>query len=279
MTVAIVTDSGSELSPEDIRKYGVTQVPLTVFFGEVGALSPDELPPLAFWQKVRAPGAPFPTTAAPSAGQFKAAFDRLFAEGADEIVYIGMYEGLSTTINSARMAAQVMPDRKIHVVDSHSVCIGAGALAIRAAQMAATGAIGAEIVEATEKAWPTIDIYVALETLDYLRKGGRISSAKAAIGGLLSIKPIIRVLYGEVSVAEQVRTRAKATERVLDLLTQEPVSELHVLYAPPADDAAFRKAILARLPGPPPAVVTTRIIGPVIGTHVGPGAYGAVLLK
>jgi fatty acid kinase fatty acid binding subunit len=279
MTVAIVTDSGSELSPEDIRKYRVTQVPLTVFFGEVGALSPDELPPLAFWQKVQAPDAPFPTTAAPSAGQFKAAFDRLFSEGADEIVYIGMYEGLSTTINSARMAAQAMPDRKIHVVDSHSVCMGAGALSIRAAQMAAAGATGAEIVEATEKAWPTIDIYVALETLDYLRKGGRISSAKAAIGGLLSIKPIIRVLHGEVSVAEQVRTRAKATERVLDLLTQEPVSELHVLCAPPADDAAFREAVLARLPGPPPAVVTTQIIGPVIGTHVGPGAYGAVLLK
>ncbi len=238
MSVAIVTDSCSDLSPEQLREYDIVSVPLTVFFGNEGLLSPDELPPEAFWQRVTAPDAPFPHTAAPSAGQFKAAYEKLFAQGADEIVYVGMSETLSTTINSGRMAAEMMPGKTILTVDARSACMGTGAMALRASQL-----------------------------------------AKAVVGGLLSIKPIIRVIDGEVIVHEQVRTRSKATERIIELLTPKPVKWLHVLYAPPVDHEAFRDAILARLPGPPPELVTTQIIGPVIGTHVGPGAYGAVLVE
>ena len=279
MTVAIVTDSCCEMTPEQLREYDIVQVPLTVFFGETGALSPDEIPPDEFWRKLTAPDAPFPHTAAPSAGQFKLAYEKLFAAGADEIVYVGMSETLSTSINSGRMAAQMMPDRTILTVDSRSACMGIGTLAIRASRMARSGSNAHEIVETLERAKADIDVYVGLETLEYLRKGGRISSAKAVIGGLLSIKPIIRVIDGEVIVHEQARTRAKATERVLELLTEKPLTALHVLYAPPVDADAWRDAILARLPGPPPQLVTTQIIGPVIGTHVGPGAYGAVLVR
>jgi DegV family protein with EDD domain len=121
-------------------------------------------------------------------------------------------------------------------------------------------------------------LFVALETLDYLRKGGRIGHARAAIGGLLSVKPIITVEDGVVLMADQPRTRAKARERLLDLLTDRPATELCVLFSPPADGPALRDEILARLPGPPPRVVTTQIIGPVIGAHIGPGAYGGILV-
>ncbi len=279
MSVAIVTDSCSDLSPEQLREYDIVSVPLTVFFGNEGLLSPDEMPPEEFWRRVTAPAAPFPHTAAPSAGQFKAAYEKLFAQGADEIVYIGMSETLSTTINSGRMAAEMMPGKTILTVDARSACMGTGAMALRASQLAKAGMTARQIVDHIERAKKTIDIYVALETLEYLRKGGRISSAKAVVGGLLSIKPIIRVIDGEVIVHEQVRTRSKATERIIELLTPKPVKWLHVLYAPPVDHEAFRDAILARLPGPPPELVTTQIIGPVIGTHVGPGAYGAVLVE
>jgi DegV family protein with EDD domain len=279
MTVAIVTDSCSDLSEELLSQHDIVQVPLTVFFGNEGALSPDELSADEFWKKLTAPDAPFPHTAAPSAGQFKTEYQKLFDAGADEIVYVGMSETLSTTINSGRMAAEMMPDRTILTVDARTACMGIGALAMKASQMAKAGASAKEIVDAVERAKSGIEIYVALETLEYLRKGGRIGSARAAIGGLLSIKPIIRVLDGEVIVHEQVRTRSRATERVLELLTEKPVTELHVLYGPPVDHAAFRDAILERLPGPPPRVVTTQIIGPIIGTHVGPGAYGAVLVR
>jgi DegV family protein with EDD domain len=278
MTVAVVTDSCSDLSQELLSDHEIVQVPLTVFFGDEGFLSPDQLAPDGFWRKLTAPDAPFPHTAAPSAGQFRAAYERLFAAGADEIVYVGTSETLSTTINSGRMAAEMMPDRNILTVDTRTVCMGTGALALKASQMAKAGRAAREIVDEVERSKNAIDIYVALETLEYLRKGGRISSAKATIGGLLSIKPIIRVLDGEVIVHEQVRTRGKAMERVVELLTEKPVVELHVLYAPPVDHEAFRDAILAGLPDPKPRLVTTQIIGPVIGTHVGPGAYGAVLV-
>ena len=121
-------------------------------------------------------------------------------------------------------------------------------------------------------------LFVTLDSLDYLRKGGRISHARAAIGGLLSVKPIITVEDGLVVAADQPRTRAKARERLIELITARPLEELHLLYSPPAELDAFRDEVLARLPGPAPKAVTAQIIGPVIGAHVGPGSYGAVMV-
>jgi len=156
--------------------------------------------------------------------------------------------------------------------------MGAGALVLRAAALAASGLSADEICSQLSTLRDKVDFYVALDTLDYLRKGGRISHAKAAIGGLLSIKPIIIMRAGLVIVAEQPRTRSKATERVIELLAARPVTALHLLYSPPADIEALREAVLARLPEPAPRVVTCQIIGPVIGAHVGPGAYGSILV-
>ena len=103
-------------------------------------------------------------------------------------------------------------------------------------------------------------------------------SARAAIGGLLAIKPILTVTDGIVVVTDQPRTRSKATQRVIELMTDRPATEVHFLYSPPMDIAAFRDAVLAQLPEPAPKVVTQQIIGPVIGAHVGPGAYGGFLV-
>lgn len=278
MTVAIVTDSCSDMTPEQLREYDIVQVPLTVFFGEEHVLSPDDLSPEEFWRRVTAPGTPFPHTAAPSAGQFQAAFEKLFAGGADEIVYVGMAEGLSTTINSARMAAEMLPDRTILTVDSGSASMGIGAMAILASNLAKQGRGADEIVEEVERARKQLDAYLALDTLEFLHKGGRISATKALLGGMLSIKPIARVADGEITVLEQVRTRGKAVERVTQILSARPLKELHVLYSPPADGPAFRDAILERLPGPPPELATAQILGPVVGTHTGPGIHGANIL-
>jgi DegV family protein with EDD domain len=174
------------------------------------------------------------------------------------------------------MAREMLPDRLIFTIDSRSASMGIGALALRGAALAASGATAEEINSQLSRTCDHIDLFVGLDTLEYLRKGGRIGYAKAAIGGLLSIKPIITMTDGIVVVMDQPRTRSKATERVIELLTDRPVTELHVLYSPPADPDAFRDAILARMPAPAPEVVTTQIIGPVIGTHIGPGAYGAI---
>ena len=170
----------------------------------------------------------------------------------------------------------MLPGRAISVVDSKSASLGIGALAMRAVALASSGASAGEIEAQLTKLREGVDLYVGLDTLEYLRKGGRIGYAKAAIGGLLSIKPIITMTDSVVVVMDQPRTRSKATERVIELLTERPLVELHVLYSPPADPAVFRDAVLARMPAPAPRVVTTQIIGPVIGAHIGPGAYGAI---
>ncbi len=279
MTVAIVTDSGSDLTPDELRASNIHQVPLTVTFGERSYQSPDELTPDEFWHKMRAPDSPFAKTAAPSAGAFKRAFERVFEEGADSAVCVTLSEGLSATIQSARMAKEMLPGKEIHIVDSRSACIGIGALALRGATMAAQGSPAGEIAAELTKVRESIVLFVALETLEYLRKGGRISKAEATIGGLLSIKPIITVEDGIVVTVDKPRTRAKAHERVLELLADRPAIEVHVICSPPAGELAFRDELLERLPPPAPQLVTMRPIGPVIGAHIGPGAYGAVLIR
>jgi DegV family protein with EDD domain len=278
MTVAIVVDSGSDLTPALLREGGIRQVPLTVSFGDRSYLSPDQLVPEEFWRELAAPECPFPHTAAPSAGQFKQTFEEALAGGAEGVVCICLGDKLSATLRSAQMAAQMLPGRPIEVVDSRSASLAIGGMGLLGAELAAQGASLAQIVERLERQADRTTLFVALDTLEYLRKGGRISNAKAAIGGLLSVKPIITVEDGLVIAAEQPRTRARARERVIALLTERPVEQLHVLYSPPAEPEDLRDEVLARLPGSAPRLVTTQIIGPVIGAHVGPGALGAVLV-
>ena len=276
MTVAVVVDSGSDLTPSQLRETGIRQVPLSVSFGEETFLSPDEMTPEAFWERLSAPDSPFAHTAAPSVGLFKREFEKAFTDGHEAVVCVCLSEGLSATVKHARMAGELLPGKRIAILDSKSASMGMSALAMRATSLAESGASADEIESQLTRMRDRLDLYVGLDTLEYLRKGGRIGHAKAAIGGLLSIKPIITMVDGVVVVADQPRTRSKATERVIELLTERPVAELHVLYSPPADPDVFREAVLARLPAPAPRVVTPQIIGPVIGTHIGPGAYGAI---
>jgi DegV family protein with EDD domain len=279
MTVAIVTDSGSDLTPTQLVDNRIVQVPLSVSFGASSYLSPDEMKPEEFWRRLLEPGAPFAHTAAPSAGRFKKVFEQSFAEGADSIVCVCLSETLSSTIGSARMAKEMLPGREIHLVDSRSASMATGALALRGATMAAEGASATEIAAEMNRLRREITVFLALDTLEYVRKGGRISAARAAVGGLLSVKPIITVEEGIIVTADQPRTRTKALARVLELIADQPATEVHFIYSPPADVEAFREAVLARMPEPAPKLVTVQVIGPVIGAHSGPGAYGAVLVR
>lgn len=279
MTVAIVVDSGSDLTPQQLAENDIRQVPLSVTFGGETLLSPDEITPDAFWERMSKPDVPFPHTAAPSVGLFKQAFEKAFEDGHDGVVCICLSAELSSTIRHAQLAKEMLPTRRIFLIDSRSASMAAGALAIRGAALAKAGASATEIHTRLQDLRADIDLYVALDTLDYLRKGGRIGSAKAAIGGLLAIKPILTVTEGIVVVTDQPRTRSKAIERVLELMTDRPATELHFLYSPPADIDSFREAVLAQMPEPAPRLVTTQIVGPVIGVHIGPGIYGGILVR
>jgi DegV family protein with EDD domain len=277
--VAIVTDSTADLTPEDARRYGIAVVPLEVSFGPARFRAGVDLSIDEFWARMTAPDAPFPTTAAPSPGQFREAFEAAFGAGADAIVCVDITGTLSATIQSARIARDMLPDREIHVVDSGSASMGVGILAELGSEMAAAGRTAGEIAATLEQRAAEIDLYVVLDTVEYLRKGGRISGTAAAIGGLLSLKPIITVRDGQVVAVERVRARSKAQERCLELLTSRPVERLAVLYTPPADVGPFREALIARVPGGiSPAMVSVQVVGASVGPHIGPGCLGAVIL-
>jgi fatty acid kinase fatty acid binding subunit len=277
--VAIVTDSASDLTPEAAAAAGIEVVPLIVSFGSDTYKAGVELSTAEFWRRMTAPDAPFPTTAASSPGDFKAAYERCFAAGADAIVSVHVLGTLSGTIKSAEVARGMLPQRDIRIVDSGSASMGEGLLAQMGAEIAKRGVDAQEIAAVLDDRKSDLDLYVALDTLAYLKKGGRISGAQAAIGTLLSVKPIITIRDGQVHTADKPRTRGKARERVLELLTRRPIERLAVLYTPPADGEGFRREILQRLSGKLDAAnVSIQLVGPSVGPHIGPGCVGGVVL-
>jgi len=277
--VAIFTDSASDLDPAEAASAGIGIVPLLVNFGSQSFKAGVELSTADFWARMTAPDAPFPTTAASSPGDFKEAYEAAFASGADAIVSVHVAGTLSATIKSAQIARDMLPDREIHVVDSLGASLAEGILANMAVELAAEGRAAAEIAEILEARGPDMVLYVALETLEYLRKGGRISGAQAAIGTLLSVKPIIVVKHGVVETGDRVRTRSKARERLIEMICQRPIERLAILHSLSPDVEVFRAELLARIPDAPAVEdVPIALVGASIGPHVGPGCVGAVAL-
>ena len=275
--VAIVTDSVSDMPPDVAASYDITVVPLVVSFGSESFRPNVTMTTAEFWARMTAPDAPFPTTAACSAGDFLAAFDAAFEAGAESVVCVNVSDQLSATLKAARIAAGMRPDREIHVIDSRSASAGEGMLAQMGSRLAAEGMSGREIAAVLEDRKKDIDLFVALDTLEYLKRGGRISGARAAMGSMLSIKPIITVIDGVVENADRVRSRAKARERVLEMLTARPLERATVLHSTHADVEEFYDRFVARS-GLDPSLVETLTIGASVGPHLGPGCVGAVVL-
>lgn len=276
--VAIFTDSASDFDPAEAAASGIHIVPLLVSFGKDTYRTGVELTTEAFWERMVAPDAPFPTTAASSPGEFKDAFEAAFAAGAEAIVSINVAGTLSGTIKSAQIARDMLPDREIHIVDSLGASMAQGILARMAVELADADHPAAEIAETLEARAQDMLIYVALETLEYLKKGGRISGAQAAIGTLLSVKPIIMVKHGEVSTVERVRTRSKARERLMELITERPIERLSILHTVAPDVEEFRDEVLRRVPDLDPGAVSIELVGSAVGPHLGPGCVGAAIL-
>ena len=276
--VAIFTDSASDLDPAEAAASGIHVIPLLVNFGSETFKAGVDLSGPAFWERMLAPDAPFPTTAASSPGDFKQAYESAFADGASAIVSIHVAGSLSATIKSAQIARDMLPDREIHVVDSFSVSMAQGILARMGVEMAEADHPAAEIAETLEARAQDMLIYLTVETLEYLKKGGRISGAQAAIGTLLSVKPIIMVKHGVVSTAERVRTRSKARDRMLELITERPIERISILHTVSPDVDQFRDEILRRVPDLDPGAVSVELVGASVGPHLGPGCVGAAIL-
>lgn len=277
--VAIVTDSASDLDPRHAAELGISIVPLAVNFGAESFKAGVDLSRDEFWARMTAPDAPFPTTAASAPGDFMAAYQAAFDAGADAIVSIHVAGTLSGTIKSAQVARDMLPGREIHIVDSTGASMCEGLLAELAVDMARLGVHAAEIARVCEERRADVAMIVVLDTIEYLRRGGRISGVQAAIGTLLSVKPIVEVRDGKVDVLEKVRTRGKARDRLIELVCRRPIERLSVLHTTNADVEAFRDELVARVPGGiSPDAVTIDLVGPSIGPHLGPGCVGAVVL-
>ena len=190
---------------------------------------------------------------------------------------MGVGGRLSATVGSAKVAREMLPNRKIHVVDSNTASLGVGMLAYLGVEMAAKGASGDEIAAELERRRDSVKLYVVLETLEYLKRGGRISPARAAIGSVLSVKPIITLEEGVVETADRPRTRSRARARLLELLVATKPERIAILHGQAPDIEAFA-AELSAATGVPRDRMSLNLIGPSVGPHVGPGAYGAVTM-
>ena len=277
--VAIVTDSASDMDPARAAALGISIVPLLVSFGNDTYSAGVDMSREDFWARVTAPNAPIATTAACSPGTFQIAYQKAFDDGADSIVSVHVADALSGTIKAAQVAKQAFADREIHIVDSQSASMAEGMLAELGVEMSNAGATGNEITTALERRRPDLQVYLALETLEYLKRGGRISGAQAAIGTLLSVKPIIEIKDSRVETTERVRTRGKARERLVELLAVRPIERLSILHTTQADVEGFAEQLLPHIPGGiDRSKVTIDLVGPSVGPHLGPGCVGAVAL-
>jgi DegV family protein with EDD domain len=278
--IAVVTDSVSDLEPAEAAERGIVVVPLYVTFGDREFRAGVDLSSKEFWRELTAAGAAFPKTSAPPPGAFRDTFDRLFEDGAEDIIYIGVSSKLSATVASAKVARDGLPaDRQahVHIIDSATASMGITLLAQMAVELAGQGKSANEVVSEIERRRDDVKLYVMLETLEYLRRGGRISPARAAIGNVLSVKPIITVEDGAVETADRPRTRSRARARLLELLGAQKVEQVWLLHGE-ADGMDEFAVDLSKATGFPRAQMSTHLIGPSVGPHVGPGAYGAIVL-
>ena len=271
MGVRVVTDSACDLPDDLIERDGIEVVPLTIRFGKEELVDRKELSTDEFWRRL-ADSDVLPETSAPSAGAFEGAFRRVIEDGATGIICINLSSKLSATMQSAQVAAQaVQADCPVVVVDSLMVSMGLGSLCLTAARRAADGDSLESIVANVTDRRNRSKLYGALDTLEFLKKGGRVGNARALLGSMLAIKPVLEVRDGEVEEAGKVRTRSKALRLLVDRVKEGPFENLAVLHgnAPDLDE------LLDLLePLTPRDEIVVGQIGPVIGTHAGPRVIG-----
>jgi len=273
MTIRIVTDSACDLSSEELAEWGIGMVPLSIRFGDDEFIDRTELSTDEFYERL-ATTEVLPETSAPAPGAFVEMFNAMAAEGATGVVCINLSEALSATIQSARTAAEsddVSID--VRVVNSKSVTGGLGSICLAAAKAAKDGASADEVVALVEDMTNRTRVFATLDTLENLKKGGRIGGAQAAFGALLSIKPLLDLSSGEVVAAGKQRTRKRALGWLRDQIAEAgaDIENLAILHSN-ADDMDEFLASLSDFPTV--ASARTNIIGAVVGTHGGKGIIG-----
>jgi DegV family protein with EDD domain len=272
LTVKVVTDSACDLPQELAEQLGITIVPLTVRFGEEEFVDRRDLTPAEFWARCDA-SPTLPETAAPSPGAFEDAFRAAADEGHDGVVAVLLSGGLSATLQAAQVAADSVSEViRVRTVDSKQASAALGVIALNAARWAATGGKIDEIADGAEDEARRTRLYATFDTLEYLRKGGRIGRAQALLGSMLSMKPVIELVDGVVEPESRQRTRGRSIQHLATRVREAmPVEHLLLLHADAPDHEELLAMLSELVPGED--IIVTKI-GAVIGTHTGPRAMG-----
>jgi DegV family protein with EDD domain len=276
MTLRVVTDSTCDLPQSLVDEYGITIVPAYINFGEQSYQDGVDISRTEFYEKLPESD-PLPTTAAPSIDAFKKVYAQLAAEGATEILSIHISHTLSNFINSAKKAAEEFTTIPVTVHDSGQLSLALGLLALKAAKAAQEGCDMDEIIKILEDAGKRTFAFAKLDTLDYLRRGGRLSHLQHSIVSMLDIKPILKMNQG-VSKMEMVRTRKKSFKRLKQLAKEFGTPEVIGITHANAPDQV--QELIEEINGfCPEQVPLINITTPVLGTHVGPGTVCIVCIK
>ncbi|MDQ4078949.1 MAG: DegV family protein [Chloroflexota bacterium] len=275
----IVTDSTSDLTPEEIERYGIRVVPLNVHFGS--KVYQDTPASRTEFFDMLADSPVRPSTSAPSLASFQEIYRDACPEAGADIISIHISGKLSETVRRARQAAERMLGRcHVHVVDSEVTSVGLGILAKHAAQMSQEGASAEEIIRTLRGMIDHIYVVFFVESLDFLEQGGRIGKAQALLGTMLNIKPMLILEEGEIEPLEKVRTRARALDKLAEFVSEfgyiESLTIMHHQASPEEIQGMIERIENVRGPDIPIYVAQ---YGPVLAAHIGPDALGLVVYE
>jgi DegV family protein with EDD domain len=278
--IAVITDTDASLPAELAARHGIQQVPIMVQFGPEALRTEIDIDDVTLFARVDRDGK-LPTTSAPSPGQFIEAYQAAFAAGVDAVVCLCVSSAISATYAAAVTAKEMLPGRTIEVLDTQSVSMAQGFMALAAAEAAQAGASVPEVVSAALAVGQRAHLFGALSTLKYLAMSGRVGHLAAGFGNLLSVKPILTMRDGKLDLLEKVRTRSKALARVVDLageaMAGQPIRQMAVLnVAAPAEAAAFETQLRAALPCPATILQANLTAG--LSVHTGAGMLGVVVV-
>lgn len=274
--IRVITDSACDLPQAIVDELGIDIVSLTIRFGEQEYVDRVELSPAAFWAKCKEVTT-LPETAAPSPGAFQVAYERALADGCDGVIVLTLSSLLSATHQSAVLASENVPQLPIRVVDTRAVSMAQGLIVIDVAERAAAGDDLDSLVARAEALREHTGVIATIDTLEHLIKGGRIGGAKALLGQVLSIKPLLELKDGVVAEAGRQRTRNKALATCADVArAKAPLLRLAIMDGACADRNVL-EGLVADIATQHPLVLAD--IGPTVGTHGGPGIIGLAWIE
>jgi len=275
--VRIVTDSTCDLSPELVKELGISVVPVYVRFGQTSYRDGIDISHTEFYERL-VNGTVHPSTSQPTPADFAEVY-RSLAKDTDEIISVHVSRKLSGTCEAALQGKELADTKSnITVVDSESVTMGLGMIGLAGARMATAGGDRQKVINEIKQAIENTRLLGVFDTLKYLLLGGRIGKAKALLGGVLNLKPVLTLRDGELHPIGNVRTKGKAIDRLTEFVKNAlGIQELAVVHTTTPDDASRLKDILSPLVGKNRLHLAR--MGPALGVHGGPGVLAVVFRK